>query len=76
VVKKLRDQAPAAARELSWPSFADEHINICPGSKSLSKGKERLTHVRGDKHPLRQLIVVQVFIEHSEVLGFSQSVGI
>jgi hypothetical protein len=25
---------------------------------------------------LRQLIVVQVFIEHSEVLGLSQSVGI
>lgn len=34
------------------------------------------THVRSDEHPLGQLVVVQVFIEHGEVLGLGKTVGI
>ena len=34
------------------------------------------THVRSDEHPLGQFVVVQVFIEHCEVLRFCKTVGI
>lgn len=57
-VKKLRDQAPAAASELSWPSLANRRMRIYQGLKCLDSGKEKHTHIGGDKHPLRQLIVV------------------
>lgn len=35
-----------------------------------------LTHIGGDEHPLGELVIVQVPVEHGEVLALSQAVDV
>lgn len=52
------------------------HGNQSKFTEPRQEKGETHTHVGGDEHPLRQFVVVQVFIEHGEVLRFSKAVGI
>jgi hypothetical protein len=76
-VKKFRDQVPAVASELSCPSLAVSHIGSVRVQKSPDKkAREAYTHVGSDEHPLRQFVVVQILIEHGEVLRLSKTVSV
>ena len=44
--------------------------------REREREREALTHIGGDKHPLRQFIIVQVFIEHGEVFRLRKTVGV
>jgi hypothetical protein len=62
--------AAAVVTEVSWPSFAGT-ISI----RSWNSG-ELLTHVWSYEHPLGELIIVQISLEHSKVLDLGKAIQV
>jgi hypothetical protein len=57
-------KVPAVVIEVSWPLFAA----LVRYQRKEGRGRAR-THIRGNKHPLRQRIPLQITIKHSEILA-------
>lgn len=70
-VRKLLAHSPATVTDESCPSSASE-VSIMSEGGAI----RRSTHIWCDEHPLRQLIVIEVFVEHSKVLDLCQTVRI
>ena len=69
-VRKDLAHAPAVVTDVSWPSFAAT-VSIRNGD--FERGR---THVGSDKHPLRELIVIQIRLEHGEVLDLGKTIQV
>ncbi len=52
-------------KERNWSAGPTRHYDV--GSR---------THIRGDKHPLRQLVRREILVEHGKVLALSKTVKI
>lgn len=71
-VRKLRDQVPAVVTEVSWPSFAAQRVS----SWGVLSTKGGFTHVRGDEHPLRKLVCLEIRVKHRKVLDVGQAIEV
>ena len=71
-VIKFLVQVPAVVTEVSWPSEAV----LYQRQKPCRLSPERLTHIGGDEHPLGELVVRQVLVEHGEVLDVCQTIWV
>ena len=60
--------APAVVTEVSCPSFA----GIISEFGGVSR--RRHTHVWGNEHPLWELVVREICVEHGKVLQFGQTI--